>query len=167
MSFDIVVEHRALPGGLRASWQSSLAREGFEVEICPDFQPATWEGGFLPMKVISAPEALIGLPLDETTVSGCEVRFDEGEGGKRVAAFRFGDGGPTTEHAIVCMAAALLAELTNGTYVDPQAGTETPGREAVAAAKATIGAFLENAGPEQFVHHAFPGWAELGVEVEP
>ncbi len=153
MSYDLNVEYTAVPNDLRTRWEALLLREGFRVEILPDFEPKTWEGGFLPMRLTDAPEALIGMKLPSDAVAGFEVSFD-----KRNALFRFGNGAPTTEIATMCVGAALLAELSNGRYIDPQSGAEARAPACIALARTTAQGLLVGA---KRVHHPFPGWAAL------
>ena len=133
---------------------------GFELEICPGFEPQTWNGGFVPMKVRRAPQELVGIDLPNDAVSGFELWINE-----TTADFRSGAGRPTTEFAIQCIGAALLARLTNGTYVDPQEGARYPAAEALDAALREVKAFVAGARDRELVHDRFPGWAELGVDI--
>jgi len=165
MSFDLIVECPSLPEDLKPNWEGAFLREGFDVEICPSFRPSTSNGGFWPMRLTAAPEELIGMPLPGVAVSGFEVSFDQGgtsNGATTVVSFRFAYGVPTTEFAMLCVGAALLAALSNGKYIDPQSGAEHVGRDSVDAAKATVRDFLMHATESERVHHPFPGWEELG-----
>ncbi len=160
MSFDLSVSYDRLPSDLARIWVEGFARHGFEVEIMPGFDPNTWEGGFLPFHVLAAPEALVGFVLPDPAVSGFEVWLEPQD-----ADFRSGSGRPTTEFAMQCLGAALLAEATGGTYDDPQAGQTYRGGDAIDAALRETARFLRTARSHERVHHPFPGWAELGVTV--
>ena len=160
MSFDLLVSTTRLPEDLGKVWVDGFRRHGFEVEPSPAFDPASWRGGFLPFRVGAAPEALVGLALPDAAVSGFEVSF-----GAEDTFFRFGSGGPTTEFAMLCLGAALLAEAVDGVYENPQSGEHHRGAAAIDAALAEIRAFVKAAGPRERVHHSFPGWKALGVEV--
>jgi hypothetical protein len=156
MAFELSVEYDSLPENLGEKWVSAFLRLGFTVEICPGFDACDWNGGFLPFRVSSAPQELIGFQLPNDAASGFEVWFTE-----RDAHFRSAMGRPTTEFAMQCMGAATLAELTGGAYVDPQSGIRALGQQAVEAAGNEIRNFLENAGPRERIHYEFPGWEEL------
>ena len=67
---------------------------------------------------------------------------------------------------MMCIGAALFAQIANGTYRDPQAGRIYTAGAAITAARATIRQFLAAAGPREMYRHPFPTWAELGVTVE-
>ena len=84
----------------------------------------------------------------------------------KAAQFRFGSDGPTLELAMMCVGAAILAELAGGRYVDPQTGDAVGSLECIALAKATVRRLLAAASDAQCVLHPFPGWEELGVTVE-
>ncbi len=169
MSFDLNVEFDSLPDDLKTRWAATFRSEGFEVEICPGFDPASWEGGFLPMRVTVAPETLVGVSLPAAAIGGFEVSFDEPDafdgGNKRCAHFRFGWGGPSLEFAMLCIGAALLAQLTNGTYVDPQSGEEHDRDACLAAAKTSVREFLHQQRAVSLEVHSFSSWEDLGVQV--
>ena len=65
---------------------------------------------------------------------------------------------------MLCMGAALLARITDGTYVDPQSGASHSGTAAVEAAKREALEFAQTADEESRIRRAFPGWRELGVD---
>lgn len=156
MAFEIAVLHSELPTDLGSSWEQGFARLGFAVQVCPGFLPSAWKGGFLPFRVTAAPKELIGLELPDAAVSGFQVFFAPGR-----ATFVSGNGRPSTEFAMQCLAAALLAEATGGTYEDPQSGNRFVGAEAIDAAVAEVRAFVRSARPKELVHHSFPGWEKL------
>lgn len=56
MSFELVVEMKADVNNLRQRWQDEINSRGFSVEILPSFDPASWRGGFLPIKLIAMPD---------------------------------------------------------------------------------------------------------------
>lgn len=160
MSYDLTVEYIGLPDDLKSRWEEAFSSVGFELEICPGFEPETWKGGFVPMKVRRAPRELVGINLPNDAVSGFELWIEDTE-----ADFRSGAGRPTTEFAIQCIGAALLARLTSGSYVDPQEGARYSAAEALDAAVREVKAFVADARDRELVHHPFPGWAALGVDV--
>jgi hypothetical protein len=45
MGFDLSVTMPHRPADLRAAWERALAARGFEVEICPVFDPVAHGGG--------------------------------------------------------------------------------------------------------------------------
>lgn len=156
MAFELTISTPDLPADLKSQWESALAPHGFDVEICPDFTPTNWGGGFLPFHVRAAPENLIGFPLPGDAVSGFEVDFMAD-----MAHFRSASGRPTTEFALLCLSAATLAQLTGGFYCDPQSGGEHAAADAVPVALGEIESFLRTARDSEFVNHAFPGWNAL------
>src|SRR4051812_684955 len=111
MSFDLVVSMPCLPDDLRHAWEREFATLGFDVEIDPSFDPRTWVGGFLPFRVAKAPRELIGVILNEPVVSGFEIGF-----GNESAHLRTAMGRTTTEFALQCFGAAILAKLSGGEY---------------------------------------------------
>lgn len=145
-----------LPADLKVQWESALAPHGFDVEICPDFVPSNWGGGFLPFRVRAAPEHLIGFALPSEGVSGFEIDFSTD-----TAHFRSANGRPTTEFALICLGAATLAQLAGGSYCDPQSGSDHAGDAAVAVALKEIESFLGTARDSELVNHPFPGWDAL------
>jgi hypothetical protein len=106
------------------------------------------------------PKELTGVVLPGSATGGFEVSFEATESGHE-ASFRFGAGGPTLEFALLCIGAALLAEMTHGTYVDPSSADDLEGADALAAAKETIRTYVADAADSERVYHPFPGWAAL------
>jgi hypothetical protein len=157
MSYDLTVEHDRLPDDAALRWTQLFAREGFVVELHPGFTFARHPGGFLTMRMSAAPAELIGRQLAGDSIGGFEVTFEDG-----YTSFRFGAGGPIQEIAMMCVGAALFAELTGGLYIDPQSGEEANAPRCLAIAIATAKRFLASARPSQLADHPFPGWAELG-----
>jgi hypothetical protein len=154
MAFDLNVHLERLPDALKELWEQAFRAHGVELEIWPSFQPATWQGGFLPMRLRGAPAELVGVPISEDAAAGIEVWFDESG-----AYFRSAAGRTTTEFALQCLGAALLAELGNGSYFDPQAGETHASADAVAAARREIESFVAGAEDEELLVQPFPGWA--------
>src|SRR6516162_3440284 len=117
MSFDLVVSMPYRPRELRLAWEREFAERGFDVQIYPDFDPQTWEGGFLPFRVAEAPYELTGVNLHDPVVAGFEIDF-RGES----AHLRTAMGRTTLDFALQCVGAAILAKLSGGEYVDDQNG---------------------------------------------
>jgi hypothetical protein len=155
MSFDLVVVPSRLPNDLKGLWEQAIAGHGLRVEICPNFDPATWVGGFLPFQLHSGPLALLGTDLREPVLAGCEVYFSEGE-----VVLSTGSGRSSADFVVQCIAAATLTVLTEGMYEDPQAGTKHDSRSATDAALAEIHAFIHRRLAEQaeLIQRPFPGW---------
>ena len=156
MAFELEVRYGTLPASLKERWEEEFLSLGFRVEIMPGFQPSAWQGGFLPIRVTEAPADFVGFALPSEAVSGFEVWFSDD-----AAHFRSAMGRPTTEFAMQCFGAAVLAKITGGTYFDPQSGVELPSLDAVHAARDEVLAFVKEARERELVHHAFPGWHEL------
>ena len=109
MSFELVVEMKCGVNNLRQRWQDEINSHGFSVEILPSFDPASWQGGFLPIKLSAMPDKyLFGLPK-AIQISGFEVDF-----GTESAHFRTAMGRTITELILQCYGAACLAVITNG-----------------------------------------------------
>jgi hypothetical protein len=156
MGFALSVTMPRRPADLRAALERALAARGFEVEICPAFDPATHGGGFLPFRVARAPRALIGVDLDQPAVAGFEVAFDV-----KGARLWTGTGRTALDLALQCVSAAALAELAGGEYVDHYSGVAYGGAEAFAAAEREAQGFVRSASGEELATHPFPGWPAL------
>ena len=87
LSFTIT-SSSGFPADLASQVSGLLRGVGAEIEIYPRFSPATWEGGFLPIKVLSLPEQLAGLLRSSPVLSGAEIDFDEGVASLRSPASR-------------------------------------------------------------------------------
>lgn len=157
MSFDLIVSLPHRPSNLRQELEREFAAIGFDVEIYPRFDPATWAGGFLPFRVTKAPFEYIGVEPHEPTVSGFEMDFETDSAHLRTAMGR-----TTTEFALQCFGAAILAKLSGGQYFDGQNELVCEALEAFEAARSEIKRFLAAADPREFVSYPFPGWDQLG-----
>lgn len=156
MSFDLVVSMPSRPADLREAWEREFAALGFAVEIYPRFDPDTWKGGFLPFRVVNAPPQLIGVELHEQVVSGFEISF-----GPESAHLRTAAGRTTTEFALQCFGAAILAKMSGGQYFDDQNGLACNAVDAFHAAMKEVKLYLRSARTEELAQHPFPGWAAL------
>jgi hypothetical protein len=156
MGFDLSVTMPRWPADLRAAWERALASHGFEVEICPGFDPTTHGRGFVPFRVARAPRLLVGADLDGPVVAGFEVRFDA-DG----AHLWTGAGRTTLDLALQCVGAAALAELAGGEYVDHCSGVAYRGAEAFAVAERQVQGFVASASEAELVVRPFPGWSAL------
>ena len=56
MGFELVVEMKTGAKDLRQRWQEEINLHGFSIEILPTFDAVTWQGGFLPIKLIAMPD---------------------------------------------------------------------------------------------------------------
>lgn len=154
--FDLVVSTPIRPQRFKTTWESLFAAQGFEVEIYPQFSPDTWEGGFLPFRVVSAPVELIGLHMATPCVSGFEVDFTP-----ESACLQTSMGRTTTEFALQCIGAATLAQMCGGQYIDNQNGLTCNSDDAQAVAIAEIKKYLSTASDKEKTGHEFPGWEQL------
>ena len=117
MSFDLdVVSPVDFPSDLGVQICAHLRRHGVEVEIYPSFDVGTWQGGFLPMKVLAMPLEYIGCALQSPALSGFEVDF-----GPKRASFRSPACRTTTEFSLLSLSAAAIAEITGGRLEIPEA----------------------------------------------
>ena len=158
MSFDLVVNMKDPVRELRDAWQRAINAQGFEVEILPGFDPDDWGGGFLPIKLVSQPtEFLFGLP-QIVQVSGFEVGFSPNE-----ARFRTASSRTISELTLQCYGAATLAELTNGTYFDPQEGATFSGESAIQRARAEVLGYEPYLDAKARRQHRFTDWKDYGV----
>ena len=155
MSFELIVEMKSGVKNLRERWQDEINSHGFGVEILPRFDPASWQGGFLPIKLTAMPEKyLFGLPK-MTQLSGFEIRF-----GPQSAHLRTAMGRTLAELILQCYGAACLAVITNGVYHDPQTGESFEGVSAIQRADWEIMAYQPYIDQNAQAQHAFTMWAD-------
>jgi hypothetical protein len=156
MSYDLAVSMPSRPDKLGQLWEREFVSLGFDVEIYPGFDPRTWRGGFLPFQVTKAPRELIGVDLDVPVISGFEIEFEIESAHLRTAMGR-----TTTEFALQCFGAAILAKLSGGEYIDDQNGIVCEPANAFVAAEKEVRYYLSTAGAKELAKHPFPGWAAL------
>jgi hypothetical protein len=155
MSFDLIVEIKTRVKNLRQCWQEEINSHGFSVEILPSFDPDSWKGGFLPIKLVSMPDKyLFGLPK-VVQISGFEVSF-----GPESAHFRSPMGRPLAEMILQCYGAASLAIVINGTYFDPQSGESFEGAAAIKRADWEIMAYEPYIDHHARAQHEFTKWSD-------
>ena len=109
MAFELVVEMKSSVKNLRQRWQEEINCHGFSVEILPSFDPATWQGGFLPIKLVSMPDKYLFGLAKVVQISGFEVSF-----GAESAHFRSAMGVPLAELILQCYGAASDARANGG-----------------------------------------------------
>jgi hypothetical protein len=154
MAFELSVKCAdPVPPDLGALRERALRERGIILEVHPEFDPSDWEGGFLPMKVAAIPSSLIGTRLKPPSLSGFEVYFAVPE-----VSFRSAMGRTSTEFALMCICAGLLAFISRGTYFDPQSGIEADGRTAVDAAISAIRDYLKHAPKDEFRQYPWTKW---------
>ncbi len=155
MSFELVVEMKSSVKDLQHRWQEEINSHGFSVEILPSFEPATWQGGFLPIKLVAMPDKyLFGLPK-VIQISGFEVSF-----AAESAHFRSAMGRPLAELILQCYGAASLAVITNGVYHDPQTGESFEGASAINRADSEIMAYQPYMDTHGRAQHEFTKWSD-------
>jgi hypothetical protein len=155
MAFELVVEMKTRVKNLRQHWQEEINSHGFCVEILPSFDPETWQGGFLPIKLVSMPDKyLFGLPR-VVQISGFEVSF-----GPESAYFRSAMGRSLAELILQCFGAASLALITNGIYHDPQTGESFEGAPALNRADGEIMAYEPYIDDDARAQHEFTKWSD-------
>jgi hypothetical protein len=155
MSFDLVVEMKFSVNNLRQRWQDEINSHGFTVEIFPEFDPASWQGGHLPIKLIAMPDKyLFGLPK-MIQISGFEVDFET-----KSAHFRSAMGRPLAELILQCYGAACLAVITNGVYHDPQTAESFEGDSALQRADREIMAYQPYIDQRARAQHPFTQWSD-------
>jgi hypothetical protein len=155
MAFELIVEMKTSVRRLRQAWQDEINSHGFSVEILPTFDPETWQGGFLPIRLVSMPaKYLFGLP-EVIQISGFEVSF-----GVESAHFRSAMGRPLAELILECYGAASLAVITNGVYHDPQARESFMGASAINRADWEIMAYEPYIDRDARAQHAFTNWSD-------
>jgi hypothetical protein len=154
MAFELSVQSpNAFPKDLKTKWEAWLAKLDVEVEIHPSFDPASWTGGFLPMKVSKISDSLIGTPLRPPALSGFEVYFN-----RNTANFRSAMGRTSTEFALLCLCAAGLANAVEGSLIDPQAGTSISASEALTHVQSEINQFVKSARSRDLRQYPFSEW---------
>jgi hypothetical protein len=155
MSFELVVEMKSDVTNLRQRWQDEISSHGFSVEILPSFEPATWQGGFLPIKLAAIPDKYrFGLP-QVIQISGFEVDF-----GPESAHLRTAMGRTVAELILQCYGAACLAVITNGVYQDPQTGDSFEGASAIQRADWEIMAYQPYVDQRARTQHEFRQWSD-------
>jgi hypothetical protein len=155
MSFELVVEIKSGVRNLRQLWQDEINSHGFAVEILPSFDQATWQGGFLPIKLSLIPDKyLFGLPK-VIQISGFEIDF-----GPESAHFRTAMGRTLVELTLQCYGAACLAVITKGIYHDPQSGESFEGPSAIRRADWEIMAYLPYIDQHARAQHVFTKWSD-------
>jgi hypothetical protein len=155
VAFELVVEMKTSRKNLRRRWQEEINSHGFTVEIFPGFDPLTWQGGFLPIKVVEMPDKyLFGLPR-VVQVSGFEVSFGRGS-----AHFRSAMGRTLAELTLQCYGAACLAVVTDGVYYDPQTGESFEGLSAIRRADWEIMAYEPYIDEDARAQHEFSKWSD-------
>jgi hypothetical protein len=155
VAFELVVEMKANVKNLRQRWQAEINSHGFSVEILPSFDPDTWKGGFLPIKLVSMPDKyLFGLPK-VVQISGFEVSLVS-----ESAHFRSAMGRPLAELILQCYGAASLAVITGGIYHDPQTGESFEGASAINRADWEIMAYEPYIDHHARAQHEFINWSD-------
>jgi hypothetical protein len=155
MAFELVVEMKTRVKDLRQRWQEEINSHGFTVEILPSFDPVTWQGGFLPIKLVAMPDKyLFGLPK-VVQISGFEISL-----GPESAHFRSAMGRTLAELILQCYGAASLAVITNGVYHDPQAGESFEGVSAIKRADWEIMAYEPYIDLQARALHEFTDWSD-------
>jgi hypothetical protein len=155
MAFELVVDMKTSVKNLRQRWQEEINSHGFSVEILPSFDPATWQGGYLPIKLVSMPDKyLFGLPK-VVQISGFEVSL-----GPESAHFRSAMGRPLAELILQCYGAASLAAVSNGVYHDPQTGESFEGASAINRADWEIMAYVPYIDHRARTQHEFTKWSD-------
>jgi len=156
MSFQLFVDYHKLPDALSSRWETAFAQEGFQVEIFPGFEPRSWCGGLLPIRILQAPRELMGYTLPGEGIAGFDVSVDDTS-----AWFRSPMGRCTAEFALQCVGAATLARVTEGKVQDPQSGREATYAQAMELARDEIRRFLGSVHLGACHHQPFPGWGAL------
>lgn len=155
MAFELVIEMKTSVTNLRQQWQEEINSHGFSVEILPSLDPDTWQGGFLPIKLVAMPDKyLFGLPK-VVQISGFEVSF-----GPESAHFRSAMGRPVAELILQCYGAASLAVITDGVYHDLQTGESFEGPSAIKRADWEITAYEPYIDQHARAQHEFTKWSD-------
>jgi hypothetical protein len=155
MAFELSVLMRARVDDLRSRWQDEINAQGFHVEIMPSFRHEKWAGGFLPIKIVSMPQAYLFGLQNVTQLSGFEVDFQP-----QSAHFRSGMGRTVAELVMQCYGAATLAVITNGVYHDPQTGDSFEGAAALERAHLEILDYAPYIDDRSKRQHAFTRWSD-------
>jgi hypothetical protein len=129
-----------------------LGSVGVDIEICPGFAPATWEGGFLPMKVLAMPIALSGVPISSPILSGAEIDFDDGVASLRSPASR-----SVVDYAMFCLAAEAIARVTGG-RLEVEGGECRLSADPFSDSVEAIRGFVMEASDDDFRQVPFESW---------
>src|SRR5262245_968512 len=155
MSFELAVQMKSGVKNLRQRWQGEINSHGFSVEILPSFDPATWQGGFLPIKLVAMPDKyLFGLPK-LVQISGFEVSFEP-----ESTHFRTAMGRTLAGLILQCYGAASLAIITDGIYHDPPTGESFEGASAIQRADWEVMAYQPYIDQHARAQHAFTRWSD-------
>jgi hypothetical protein len=133
---------------------AALLRDiGVEIEVYPHFTPATWEGGFLPVKVLAMPRELVGVAFASPILSGVEIDFDGGVASLRSPASR-----SAVDCALFCLSAAAIAKVTGGRL--EMDGVECPlsPEKPFSGAIETIESFVAEASESDLRQTPFVSW---------
>jgi len=144
-----------LSAALSKSIENEFAKLGIKLEICPGFELESWEGGFLPIRLIELPqEYLFNLP-QLIQISGFELYYDQGHASSRTTMGR-----TIAELILQCYFTAILTLLSEGTYIDPQTGDTYEGREALKRAHEEIMEYEEFLDESSKKQHPFTRWED-------
>lgn len=155
MSFELITgsDQNEIPSDLHALWPIALSKHGILCEIHPHFRVESWNGGFLPFKVETMPSKYCDMNLSGSNLSGFEVSFSETSGYFRSAAGR-----PTIEFALMCLAAAELAVMIDGEFIEAGGSFHVSANEASEMAIKEITETLKYDGIAARISHPFEGW---------
>jgi hypothetical protein len=154
MSFDLeVISPVGFPADLGQKICAQLVYRGVEVEIYPSFQSSTWEGGFLPMKVLAMPQEYIGCLVRAPALSGFEVDFAD-----HTASFRSPASRTTTEFALLCLSAAAMAKITGGRFDVPGEGLPASRKDPFEEAIELLKSFVSESTESDFRQYPFERW---------
>jgi hypothetical protein len=155
MSFNLVVEMKIRVNNLREHWQQEINSHGFSVEILPAFDPDTWQGGFLPIKLVAMPDKYLFRLPKVVQIAGFEVDFRT-----ESAVLRTATGRTLADLILQCFGAASLAIITDGVYHDPQTGESFKGPSAIARADWEMKAYVPYIDQRARTQHEFTCWAD-------
>jgi len=172
MAFELSVLGRAPTPDIVTSWQARLAAHGLLCEFHLGFAFGSWEGGFLPIKLVVIPGAfplaerygpapiLCGFEFDIHPVS--DVHLPSRGAADLLERLRKADwhyyfrttiGRNVGDLRLQCFGAATLAELTHGLVFDPHQGAYFVGPAALANAAREADSYEDNSSePHQWQH---------------
>lgn len=155
MAFELVVEMKTRIKGLRERWQAEINSHGFSIEILPSFDPDSWEGDFLPIKLSAMPDKYLFRMPKVIQISGFEISF-----GPESAHFRSAMGRPLAELILQCYGAATLAVITHGICYDLQTNASFQGASAIERADWEICAYEPYLDQSAKVQRPFTKWSD-------
>ena len=155
MAFELSVALTKSLENEKQNIENEFSKLGFKLELCPDFELKTWEGGFLPIKLIELPQQYLFNLSQIIQISGFELYYED-----QHASLRTAMGRTIAELILQCYFAAIMTYLSEGTYIDPQTGNAFEGKDALKRAHEEIMEYEEFIDDSSKKQHTFTKWGD-------